>query len=419
MYRNKVYVSPRVMTDCLNYLKTAVAHAFSWKLLKTHIIVIIQDVIFPLMCYSEADQELWETDAVEYIRQKFDVFDDYSTPVPAAESLLHNVCKTRKGILDNVMRVIMTIITAPNINAKQKDGSLHMVGTLADVLLKKKIFKEQVEALITNYVFPEFNSPHGHLRARACWVLHYFNEIKLKSPQTLAEIMRLTTHALLKDPELPVKVEAAVVLQMFLIAQEHAQKFLEPQIKEITMELLTIIRETENEDLTNVLQKIVCTYPEQLVPISQEMCQHLATTFQQVLESDEDSDEKAITAMGLLNTMETLLSVMEDNPATLETLHPIVLQVVVHIFQTNSAEFYEEAFSLVYDMTSKAVSPACWQLLAVIMELFQKDGLEYFVDMMPTLHNYVTVDTEAFLSNPNHLLYMFEMSKAVRSASLV
>lgn len=143
-YRNKVYVSPRVMTGLLNYLKTAVSHAFTWKLLKQHVVVLIQAVIFPLMCYSESDEELWEADPVEYIRLKFDVFDDYSTPVPAAESLLHSVCKTRKGILNSVMAVIMQIITAPNIDAKQKDGALHMVGTLADVLLKKKVFKEQV-----------------------------------------------------------------------------------------------------------------------------------------------------------------------------------------------------------------------------------------------------------------------------------
>jgi hypothetical protein len=47
------------------------------------------------------------------------------------------------------------------------------------------------------------------------------------------------------------------------------------QIKQITLELLTIIRETENDDLTNVMQKIVCTYSEQLMPIAVEMCQHL------------------------------------------------------------------------------------------------------------------------------------------------
>lgn len=57
-----------------------------------------------------------------------------------------------------------------------------------------------------------------------------------------------------------------------------------------------------------------------------------AATFSQVLETDEGSDEKAITAMGLLNTVETLLNVMEDQPEIMSRLQPTVLQVVGHIF---------------------------------------------------------------------------------------
>lgn len=51
-----------------------------------------------------------------------------------------------------------------------------------------------------------------------------------------------------------------------------------------------------------------------------------------MLETDEGSDEKAITAMGLLNTIETLLTVMEEQPQIMLQLEPIVLQVVAHIF---------------------------------------------------------------------------------------
>lgn len=51
-----------------------------------------------------------------------------------------------------------------------------------------------------------------------------------------------------------------------------------------------------------------------------------------MLETDEGSDEKAITAMGLLNTIETLLNVMEEQPEIMSQLEPTVLQVVGHIF---------------------------------------------------------------------------------------
>ena len=70
---------------------------------------------------------------------------------------------------------------------------------------------------------------------------------------------------------------------MFVIFQgDGAKIYVEPQIREITIELLNIIRDTENDDLTSVMQKIVCTYTEQLPPVAKDMCKHLVATFAQV-----------------------------------------------------------------------------------------------------------------------------------------
>ena len=49
--------------------------------------------------------------------------------------------------------------------------------------------------------------------------------------------------------------------------------------------------------------------------------------FFQILESGDGGDEKAITAMGLLNTMETILAVMEEKPEVHQALEPVILQV--------------------------------------------------------------------------------------------
>lgn len=54
-------------------------------------------------------------------------------------------------------------------------------------------------------------------------------------------------------------------------------------------------------------------YPHVLVakPLFVSFCLHpQAGTFVQLLDGD-DSDEKAVTAMGILNTLETMLNVME------------------------------------------------------------------------------------------------------------
>lgn len=41
--------------------------------------------------------------------------------------------------------------------------------------------------------------------------------------------------------------------------------------------LLHVVRETENDDLTNVIQKMICEYSEEVTPIAVEMTQHLVS----------------------------------------------------------------------------------------------------------------------------------------------
>lgn len=62
-----------------------------------------------------------------------------------------------------------------------------------------------------------------------------------------------------------------------------------------------------------------------------------------------------------------------------------------HIFSNSIMEFYEEALSLTCDLTTTKISDNMWEVLADIYNVFERDGLDYFTDMMPALHNYVTV----------------------------
>ena len=109
-YRRGIYVSPRVMQQALNYVNTGVSHSLTWKLIKVHILEIIKDILFPIMSYTESDAELWETDPFEYVRVKFDIFEDFVSPVTAAQTLLHSVCKKRKDVLPKTMSMLLAFV---------------------------------------------------------------------------------------------------------------------------------------------------------------------------------------------------------------------------------------------------------------------------------------------------------------------
>ncbi|GCB73913.1 hypothetical protein scyTo_0002995 [Scyliorhinus torazame] len=289
-YKEKQYVAPRVLQQTLNYINQGVAHAVTWKNLKPHIQVRLLVML--------------------------NVFEDFISPTTAAQTLLYTACSKRKEVLQKTMGFCYQILTEPTVDPRKKDGALHMIGSLAEVLLKKKIYKDQMEFMLQNHVFPLFSSELGYMRARACWVLHYFCEVKFKNDQNLQTALELTRRCLIEDKEMPVKVEAAIALQVLISNQEKAKEYIKPFIRPVMQALLHIVRETENDDLTNVIQKMICEYSEEVTPIAVEMTQHLAMTFNQVIQTgpdEEGSDDKAVTAMGILNTIDTLLSVVEDH----------------------------------------------------------------------------------------------------------
>uniref|UniRef100_G3VDW4 Importin 8 n=1 Tax=Sarcophilus harrisii TaxID=9305 RepID=G3VDW4_SARHA len=414
-YRQKEYVAPRVLQQTLNYLNQGIIHSITWKQMKPHIQNICEDVIFTVMCYKDEDEELWQEDPYEYIRMKFDVFEDYASPTTAAQNLLYTAAKKRKEVLPKMMSFCYQILTEPNFDPRKKDGALHVIGSLADILLKKSMFKDQMELMLQNHVFPLFLSNLGYLRARSCWVLHSFSTLIFHNELNLRNAVELTKKSLIEDKEMPVKVEAAVALQSLICNQEQAKEYVKPHVRPVMQELLHIVRETENDDVTNVIQKMICEYSQEVATFAVDMTQHLAEIFVKVLHSDEyeEVEDKTVMAMGILHTIDTILTVVEDHKEITQQLECICLRIIGLVLQKHVIEFYEEILSLAYSLTCQMISPQMWQLLGILFEVFQQDCFEYFADMMPLLHNYVTIDTITLLSNPKYLEIIYTMCRKV------
>lgn len=418
-YRSGQYVSPRVMQLVLNYLKKCVTLAFSWKLLKPHMLVVIKDVVFPLMCFSDADAAMWDEDPYEFVRIKYDPLEDFISPVISAGALLNSVARKRKDMLRDTMMFVVQVLTSPETTPRQKDGILRLVGSISKVLLKKQMYKSQMEVMLTTHVFPEFTSPHGFLRARACWVMQNFCTIKFQNDENLANAVNALTQCLLNDKEMPVQVEATIGLQLMLEFQPLAEKILEPNVRAVLVRILEVIRTTDNQELTTSVQRVVATYSDQLTPIALELATHVLEAFKAIaLCSSDDAEDKMPAAIGLLNTMDMIMDVWEDQPEISSRLEPVFLQAVVFVLENNVIDLYEDVFKLVVSLTMTRISPDMWKIFEMMYKVFEDDGIDYFDDMMPSLHNYVTVDTEAFLANEARLVAVYNMCKAILTGDL-
>ena len=108
------YVSQRVLYLALSFLNTAVSHSHTWKILKPHAQEIVETILFPLLCHTDDDEEMWEDDAEEYVRFKYgqflhfykksytDIFEDMHNPAYGAGSLLTSLSK-RKDIIHPIL----------------------------------------------------------------------------------------------------------------------------------------------------------------------------------------------------------------------------------------------------------------------------------------------------------------------------
>lgn len=67
--------------------------------------------------------------------------------------------------------------------------------------------------------------------------------------------------------------------KLFCVFCSLAKEYIVPFIRPVMQALLHIVRETENDDLTNVIQKMICEYSEEVTPIAVEMTQHLVSTW--------------------------------------------------------------------------------------------------------------------------------------------
>jgi hypothetical protein len=118
----------------------------------------------------------------------------------------------------------------------RKDGVLLALGELSGVLRKKvgdEAFAAQIEPIVRTHVAPEMGSAVGFMRARACAI---YSKLYRSLTFSDADHFARSTAALvgcLRDPELPVRVQAAMALQ-HLITKDQAGPLLRPRIPEVS-----------------------------------------------------------------------------------------------------------------------------------------------------------------------------------------
>ncbi len=342
-----IWLSKPSLSYTLIFLDECVKPKSMWNRLKPHMDSLISHVIFPILCQSDEDIELFDSDPPEYLHRKLNFYEEVTAPDVAATNFLVSLTKSRKkqtfAILNFVNGIVNKYESAPDElkDPREKEGALRMIGTLAAVILgKKSPVADQVEYFFVRHVFPEFRSRHGFLRARACDTLGKFEQLEFKDPSNLLIIYRNILESM-ADPELPVRVEAALALQP-LIRHEVIRASMQQNIGQIMQQLLKLANEVDVDALANVMEDFVEEFAAELTPFAVALSEQLRDTYLRIVRDllerhgnkDEEEaygdflDDKSITALGVLQTIGTLILTLEATPDVLMHLETILMPVV-------------------------------------------------------------------------------------------
>lgn len=63
------YPNERVLAQLVNYIDHAVSVSQTYKIIKDHLKPMLLNIVFPLLCFNDADAQLLQEDPEEYVRK--------------------------------------------------------------------------------------------------------------------------------------------------------------------------------------------------------------------------------------------------------------------------------------------------------------------------------------------------------------
>eukprot|EP00963_Diacronema_lutheri_P005023 scaffold370_cov349-Pavlova_lutheri.AAC.8 len=417
------YMTSRVVNLAVQFVGHAVQIPAMHKLMKGQVDDILLHVIFPLLCFNDEDAELWTEDPQEYVRKGYDIIEDLYSPRTAAVNFLTELC-AKKRIGKEYLQMFVAFLAANHTGilskhaaapgdmslARQADGGMLAIGSLSEIL-KKSIFKNDLESMLKTYIVPEFQSQFGFLRAKACWVSQQFADLKFSDGKgdgpTFRSLFECIVRAL-QDPELPVRVDAVVALRTF-VDEASTLDFLKEILPHLLDELFKLMDEVDNEDLVFTLETIVENLGEEIAPYALGLCTSLANAFWKCIQSEvEEEDELgAMAAVGCLRAIATILESVNALPHLYPAMEEVLFPIMSKMISTEGQDVLEEVLEIVSYFTyfTPEISLRMWELWPQMIVAMNDWAMDYFENMLIPMDNYVSRGTQRFLTckDPDYL----------------
>uniref|UniRef100_A0A915DG54 Importin N-terminal domain-containing protein n=1 Tax=Ditylenchus dipsaci TaxID=166011 RepID=A0A915DG54_9BILA len=398
--KNLLCQSSTPFSKMFSHLAEALSQAQIWLIVKPHFEELLRSIIFRLLMHSAEDEQMWDEDPEDYLRCKYDCFEDLHDPSAAAAQLLQAMSR-RVGVLQPTLQFVLSNLS-PTCSSHEVDSALHMISVLAPLSSRTRSTRRMCKI---------WSMPMSSQESLIQHIGSPYSNSKILSHLVAALVERLK----IAEEELPVKVEAATAIQALINDQEQkVLTLIRPHVKDILMEVLRLISKTQVDELPPVVDSLIENFEEEVIPVAYDVAVELVNIFNKLAGTNEEDQEtmtedNSVTIMGVLTTMETVLCLIEDHEEIVKRVEPVIRGCIVSIFENYCSNYFDESLSLTQTLISVSISPEMWYVYELIYKAFVEEGTSFFVDCMPAIHNFLTIDTEAFLSVPTRAQWLLEM----------
>lgn len=425
------WVSRSTLFHILQFLSHCVAQKETWPLLKDCFEQLVAHLVYPLLCASDKDLETFETDPHEYIHATYDVYGDLDLPDAAALGLLVTlVDKRRKTTLAPVVsfahaQLLALATDALHEAARKIDGALRLVGGILHyIAVPLSPYYSQLESFLGALVFPMLGSQHGFLRARALETAAKFADVELSDQVAAAVYAGILDGFDAPNACLPVDLQRALAVQAYM----HAAQFrdaLSAIIVPAMARLLELLNEIDLDAVLMVMQECVESFAEQLQPFGADLMAKLVEQFMRLAaevaaadtdDAADDQAEKVMAAIGLLNTMITVLLLFETLADACGQLEEVFAPAIEYVLSNRIDDFLSEVGELMEHATflRRAISPVMWRCFVLLSEAFS-DGVAvmYSEELVPCVQNFALFGGDGFAQNPQYVERIFGIFRTI------
>jgi importin-7 len=396
----QVFIPDTILNYYIKYINQAIKHIPSCEYLKTvqlptseYVIpALITQIITPVLLKTPNDHELWTENPIEYIRKEADFSYTFYSSSSAAIDLLVSICE--RGYLQQYLFYLNTSLSS-NVEILTKEALIYQVGSISEILREQQNLAEQVQEMLKLYVFSELTNPIGFLRARACWAYGQFSAFPFSDPEDQKNVLEKIC-ALVLDPELPVKYEAALTLPKIL-SWEVSKSRIRGEISNVLKIYLDLINEIDSEEIIEALEDIVTSYSQEVLPFAIELVVQLSGNFIKLALKDNpnEEDDSAMAAVSVLNTIEKIVETVSEKTEELFKISHIVLPLLKYSLSKEGSAYMEEGLnilsSLLYYSLDQSL-PHLFELFTQVLHSLQESdpyGIEKTEEIFPVLANFI------------------------------